>query len=83
MTPLAELFDRLEGPRCGRVYRFATRERSGCLTVHEGHPSRMCSGYDDNGMFVWFSYVKPFVRLHVRPPVLENHQSELKGTSER
>lgn len=34
-------------------------------------------GYDYNGMFVWFSYKKPFVRLHVRPPVLEDHASEV------
>lgn len=35
-------------------------------------------GYDYNGMFAWFSYKKPFIRLHVRPPVAQNHKSELK-----
>lgn len=28
-------------------------------------------------MFVWFSFKKPYVRLHVRPPVLDNHKEEL------
>lgn len=33
--------------------------------------------YVYNGMFVWFSYKKPFVRLHVWPPVIKNHKKEL------
>jgi len=28
-------------------------------------------------MFVWFSFKRPYVRLHVRPPVLEDHRKEL------
>lgn len=36
-------------------------------------------GYDYNGMFAWFSYKKPYIRLHVRPPVAENHKAELEG----
>ena len=42
-----------------------------------------------NGMFVWFSYSakggsasggkKPYVRLHVWPPVIKNHKKELAG----
>ncbi len=41
-------------------------------------------GYSDdrydyyNGMFVWFSFKKPYVRLHVLPSVIENHKKELK-----
>ncbi len=34
-------------------------------------------GYDYDGMFAWFSYKKPNVRLHVRPPVIEEHKREL------
>ncbi|HSX28441.1 MAG TPA: DUF1801 domain-containing protein [Candidatus Saccharimonadales bacterium] len=44
-----------------------------------GIPGYCYEGYDYNGMFVWFSYKSPFVRLHVRPPVAENHTKELKG----
>lgn len=36
-------------------------------------------GYDYNGMFAWFSYKKPYIRLHVRPPVIQDHEAELKG----
>jgi len=42
-------------------------------------PGYSYPGYDYDGMFVWFSYKKPFVRLHVRPPVIENHAEELAG----
>ena len=35
--------------------------------------------YDYNGMFVWFSFKKPYVRLHVRPPVIQEHKKELAG----
>ncbi len=30
-------------------------------------------------MFVWFSFKKPYIRLHVRPPVIQNHKKELRG----
>jgi len=40
-------------------------------------PGYSYPGYDYNGMFVWFSFKKPFLRLHVRPPVLKNHANEL------
>lgn len=40
-------------------------------------PGYSYSGYDYNGMFAWFSFKEPNVRLHVRPPVLENHKKEL------
>lgn len=36
-------------------------------------------GYDYNGMFAWFSYKKPYIRLHVRPPVVDEHKRELEG----
>lgn len=31
-----------------------------------------------NGMFVWFSFKKPYVRLHILPSVIENHKMELE-----
>jgi uncharacterized protein YdhG (YjbR/CyaY superfamily) len=40
-------------------------------------PGYFYEGYDYNGMFAWFSFKKPYVRLHVRPPVLEDHQKDL------
>jgi uncharacterized protein YdhG (YjbR/CyaY superfamily) len=36
-------------------------------------------GYDYNGMFVWFSFRKSYVRLHLRPPVIQDHKAELSG----
>jgi len=44
-----------------------------------GIPGYSYAGYDYNGMFAWFSYKKPYIRLHVRPPVAENHIDELTG----
>lgn len=41
-------------------------------------PGYSYEGYDYNGMFAWFSYKKPYVRLHVRPPVPQNYSDELK-----
>jgi len=35
------------------------------------------NGYDYDGMFVWFSYKIPFVRLHVRPPTLEEFAQDV------
>jgi uncharacterized protein YdhG (YjbR/CyaY superfamily) len=40
-------------------------------------PGYFYEGYDYNGMFAWFSFKKPYVRLHVRPPVIDNHKKEL------
>ena len=40
-------------------------------------PGYFYKDYDYNGMFAWFSFKEPFIRLHVRPPVLENHKEEL------
>lgn len=44
-----------------------------------GIPGYCYEGYDYNGMFAWFSYKAPYIRLHVRPPVAENHSDELEG----
>jgi uncharacterized protein YdhG (YjbR/CyaY superfamily) len=40
-------------------------------------PGYSYEGYDYDGMFAWFSFKKPNVRLHVRPPVIEEHKREL------
>lgn len=42
-----------------------------------GIPGYSYESYDYDGMFVWFSYKKPYIRLHVRPPVLQNHSKEV------
>lgn len=36
-------------------------------------------GLDYDGMFAWFSFKKPHIRLHVRPPVIQRHSKELAG----
>lgn len=40
-------------------------------------PGYSYEGYDYDGMFAWFSFKKTNVRLHVRPPVIEEHKREL------
>jgi uncharacterized protein YdhG (YjbR/CyaY superfamily) len=40
-------------------------------------PGYSYEGYDYNGMFAWFSFKAPYVRLHVRPPVLEDYKKHL------
>jgi uncharacterized protein YdhG (YjbR/CyaY superfamily) len=30
-------------------------------------------------MFVWLSFKKPYIRLHLRPPVIQDHKKELSG----
>jgi uncharacterized protein YdhG (YjbR/CyaY superfamily) len=42
-------------------------------------PGYSYEGYDYDGMFAWFSYKKPNARLHVRPPVIEEHKKDLVG----
>ena len=42
-------------------------------------PGYSYEGYDYNGMFVWFSFKKPYVRLHLRPPVIQDHKKKLAG----
>jgi uncharacterized protein YdhG (YjbR/CyaY superfamily) len=40
-------------------------------------PGYCYEGYDYNGMFAWFSFKTPYVRLHVRPPVLAENIKHL------
>jgi uncharacterized protein YdhG (YjbR/CyaY superfamily) len=40
-------------------------------------PGYSYGGYDYNGLFAWFSFKAPSVRLHVRPPVLVDHIKDL------
>ena len=42
-----------------------------------GIPGYSYEGYDYNGMFAWFSFKEPFVRLHVRPPAIVEHKKDL------
>jgi uncharacterized protein YdhG (YjbR/CyaY superfamily) len=42
-------------------------------------PGYSYPGFDYDGMFVWFSFKKPYMRLHVRPPVIQQHSKELAG----
>jgi uncharacterized protein YdhG (YjbR/CyaY superfamily) len=41
-------------------------------------PGYSYEGYDYSGMFAWFSFKAPFVRLHVRPDAIARHALELK-----
>jgi uncharacterized protein YdhG (YjbR/CyaY superfamily) len=42
-------------------------------------PGYSYAGYDYDGMFAWFSYRAPYIRLHVRPPVIDDHKKNLTG----
>ncbi|HXW94022.1 MAG TPA: DUF1801 domain-containing protein [Terriglobales bacterium] len=42
-------------------------------------PGYSYEGYDYDGMFAWFSFKKPYIRLHLRPPVIEDHKKEFQG----
>jgi uncharacterized protein YdhG (YjbR/CyaY superfamily) len=42
-------------------------------------PGYSYPGFDYDGMFAWFSFKKPHIRLHVRPPVIQEHRKELAG----
>lgn len=42
-------------------------------------PGYSYPGFDYDGMFVWFSFKKPYIRVHVRPPVIQEHSKELVG----
>jgi len=43
-------------------------------------PGYSLKDYDHyNGMFAWFSFKKPFARLHVYPEAIRNHKKELAG----
>jgi uncharacterized protein YdhG (YjbR/CyaY superfamily) len=42
-------------------------------------PGYSYPGFDYDGMFAWFSFKKLHIRLHVRPPVIQEHRKELAG----
>jgi uncharacterized protein YdhG (YjbR/CyaY superfamily) len=42
-------------------------------------PGYSYEGYPYNGMFAWFSYKAPYVRLHVRPKALVQYQKDIEG----
>jgi len=42
-------------------------------------PGYSYDGYDYAGMFAWFSFKEPYIRLHLRPPVIQDHKKELAG----
>ncbi len=42
-------------------------------------PGYSYEGYDYDGMFVWFSFKEPYIRLHLRPPVIQDYKKELAG----
>jgi uncharacterized protein YdhG (YjbR/CyaY superfamily) len=42
-----------------------------------GYSNPGCDYYD--GMFAWFSFKKPHIRLHVPPSVIQKHRKELAG----
>jgi uncharacterized protein YdhG (YjbR/CyaY superfamily) len=44
-----------------------------------GIPGYSYEGYDYNGMFAWFSFKAPFVRLHVRPQAIVDHKKDLES----
>lgn len=65
-----------------RKLRAALREAAPGATERTDYfqmPGYSYEGYDYDGMFVWFSFKKPYIRLHLRPPVIEDHKEELAG----
>ena len=40
-------------------------------------PGYFLPGYDYHGMFVWFSFKDSAIRLHLRPPTIQEHAPEL------
>lgn len=42
-------------------------------------PGYSYPGFDYDGMFAWFSFKKPHIRLHVRPSAIQKHEKELAG----
>jgi uncharacterized protein YdhG (YjbR/CyaY superfamily) len=62
--------------------RFAIRAAAPKATERTDYfemPGYSYEGYDYDGMFAWFSFKEPYIRLHVRPPVIQNHKKELAG----
>lgn len=41
-------------------------------------PGYSYSGCAYNGMFVWFSFKEPFVRIHVRPEAIEKYKMDVE-----
>ncbi len=41
-------------------------------------PGYAYKGFEYNGMFVWFSFKAPYVRLHVRPVAITSHKKILE-----
>src|SRR6201999_1297826 len=65
-----------------REMRAAIREAAPGATERTDYfewPGYSYEGYDYDGMFAWFSFKEPHVRLHVRPPVIQKHKKELAG----
>ena len=65
-----------------RKIRAAIREVAPDATERTDYfqiPGYSYEGYDYDGMFVWFSLKESYVRLHVRPPVIQDHKKELVG----
>jgi len=42
-------------------------------------PGYSYPGFDYDGMFAWFSFKKAYIRLHVRPPAIQERRRELAG----
>ena len=42
-------------------------------------PGYSYPGFDYDGMFAWFSFKEPNIRLHVPPSVIQEHRKELGG----
>jgi uncharacterized protein YdhG (YjbR/CyaY superfamily) len=71
-----------EAQRKLREIRAAIREAAPGATERTDYfelPGYSYEGYDYDGMFVWFSFKDPNVRLHLRPPVIQNHKKQLAG----
>jgi uncharacterized protein YdhG (YjbR/CyaY superfamily) len=65
-----------------REIRAAIREVAPGATERTDYfqlPGYSYEGYDYDGMFVWFSFKTPNIRLHLRPPVIQNHKKQLAG----
>jgi uncharacterized protein YdhG (YjbR/CyaY superfamily) len=63
-----------------REIRAAIREAAPGATERTDYfqlPGYSYEGYDYDGMFVWFSFKKPNIRLHLRPPVIQNYKRQL------
>jgi uncharacterized protein YdhG (YjbR/CyaY superfamily) len=64
--------------------RTAVREAAPGATERTDYfqwPGYSYPGFDYDGMFAWFSFKAPNMRLHVRPPVIQDHAKELVKAS--